>query len=78
MDSNGFTSATPFLSDKELKEPLQTWIDEENFNPGYLLRSQHKLPKRIKDSCWQHTQDYWEEKKDIPSIDLAKAPFTYK
>jgi cation diffusion facilitator CzcD-associated flavoprotein CzcO len=78
MDSNGFASATPFLSDKELKEPLQTWIDEENFNPGYLVRSQHKLPKRIKDSCWQHTQDYWEEKKDIPAIDLAKAPFTYK
>jgi cation diffusion facilitator CzcD-associated flavoprotein CzcO len=42
--------------------PLLSWIDEENFNPGYLMRGMHLLPKRGDKPEWQHTQDYWTEK----------------
>ena len=53
------------------------WIDEENFNPNYLLRSMHLLPKRGEKKEWAHTQDYWAEREEIPQIDLADPAFRY-
>ena len=57
--------------------PLLPWIDPENFNPGYLMRSMHLLPKRGDKPEWQHTQDYWREKEEIPAIDLDGREFVY-
>jgi hypothetical protein len=37
---------------------LLTWIDTEEFNPGYMVRSLHLMPKRGNKADWQHTQDY--------------------
>ena len=56
---------------------LSSWIDPENFNPGYLMRSMHLLPKRGSKPEWQHTQDYWTERSEIPAIDLTGAEFRY-
>lgn len=30
--------------DRDMK--LMSWIDPENFNPGYLIRDMHLMPKR--------------------------------
>ena len=57
--------------------PLLPWMDVDNFNPGYLMRSMHLLPRRGDKPEWQHTQDYWAEKKAIPAIDLDGAEFRY-
>jgi hypothetical protein len=57
---------------------LLPWIDPDNFNPGYLRRAMHLLPKRGNKPEWQHTQDYWAEKKDIPAIDLEAEEFLYE
>ncbi len=46
---------------------IGSWIDPENFNPGYLMRSQHLMPKRGDKPEWQHTQDYWTEKDALPA-----------
>ena len=56
---------------------LQSWIDTEDFNPGYLLRGMHLLPKRGEGREWQHTQDYWHEKDELPKIDLDGEQFVY-
>jgi len=56
---------------------LASWIDPENFNPGYLMRSMHLMPMRGDKPEWQHTQDYWREKDELPAIDLAGAEFVY-
>ena len=53
------------------------WIDPENFNPGYLMRGMHLLPKRGDKPEWQHTQDYWTEKDEFPAIDLDDGCFAY-
>jgi hypothetical protein len=53
------------------------WIDPENFNPGYMMRRMHRLPKRGSKYEWQHTQDYWREKDEIPAIDLDGTEFSY-
>ena len=58
--------------------PLLPWIDEENFNPGYLTRGMHPLPKRGDKPEWQHTQDYWTEKDEFPAIDLTGPEFAYR
>ncbi len=56
---------------------LLPWIDPENFNPGYVMRGMHLLPKRGEKREWQHTQDYWREKDEFPLIDLDGREFVY-
>lgn len=53
------------------------WLDEENFNPGYMLRSMHLLPKRLDKPEWQHSQDYWAEKDEIPNTNFDDPAFRY-
>ena len=61
--------------DRDMK--LLPWIDPENFNPGYLMRGIHLLPKRGDKRDWEHTQDYWGEKNEFPAIDLDDKAFVY-
>ncbi len=56
---------------------LSDWMDQENFNPGYLLRGMHLLPKSGDRPDWRHTQDYWREKDEFPRIDLDSDTFAY-
>lgn len=56
---------------------LLPWIDPENFNPGYLMRAMDLLPKRGTKPEWQHSQDYWREKDELPAIDLDGPEFVY-
>ena len=78
MNKKGSQSVTPALRDDEKTMPLSPWMDAENFNPGYLMRSMHLLPQRGDKPEWQHTQDYWFEKEELPKLDLDEAPFIYK
>jgi cation diffusion facilitator CzcD-associated flavoprotein CzcO len=68
---------TPALRAEDAGMNLLPWIDPENFNPGYLLRDLHKLPKRGDKPEWAHTQDHWLEKDALPAIDLEDAAFRY-
>lgn len=56
---------------------LSSWIDPEDFNPGYIMRGMHLLPRRGDTRDWSHTQDYWGEKDELPKIDLDGAEFVY-
>ncbi len=78
MKEKGVKSVTPTLREEDEDMELLPWMDPENFNPGYLMRSMHLLPKRGNKPDWQHTQDYWREKDELPEIDLDDAVFVYK
>ncbi len=78
MKAKGARSVTPALRPEDADMKLLPWIDAENFNPGYLMRGMHLLPKRGDKKEWAHTQDYWNEKDEIPAIDLDDAAFVYK
>jgi cation diffusion facilitator CzcD-associated flavoprotein CzcO len=67
----------PTLRPEDSGMAILPWIDPENFNPGYLMRDMHKLPKRGDKPEWQHTQDYWAEKDIFPAIDLDDPAFVY-
>jgi cation diffusion facilitator CzcD-associated flavoprotein CzcO len=78
MKATGAAQVTPTLQPQDKDMPLLPWIDPENFNPGYLLRGLHLLPKRGDKPEWQHTQDYWTEKDQFPAIDLTDGVFAYE
>jgi hypothetical protein len=42
-----------------------------------LMRGMHLMPKRGDKPEWQHNQDYWTEKDQLPVIDLDDAAFRY-
>jgi cation diffusion facilitator CzcD-associated flavoprotein CzcO len=77
MKENGARKVTPQLRPEDHNMPLLPWIDPENFNPGYMMRGMHLLPKRGEKPEWQHNQDYWAEKDEFPTIDLKDKAFVY-
>ena len=77
MKVKGASRVTPELRAEDRDMKLLPWIDPENFNPGYLMRHMHLLPKRGDKPEWQHTQDYWTEKDAFPAIDLNDPAFVY-
>jgi cation diffusion facilitator CzcD-associated flavoprotein CzcO len=77
MKTKGINKVVPQLRAEDHNMPLLSWIDPDNFNPGYMMRNMHLLPKRGDKPEWQHSQDYWTEKDEFPKIDLDDAAFVY-
>ncbi|MBU4435120.1 MAG: NAD(P)/FAD-dependent oxidoreductase [Alphaproteobacteria bacterium] len=77
MDAKGAKQVEVALRPEDKDMPLSGWIDPENFNPGYLMRGLHLLPRAGDKPEWRHTQDYWLEKDALPAIDLDEASFVY-
>jgi cation diffusion facilitator CzcD-associated flavoprotein CzcO len=77
MKQKGARRVQVALRPEDKDMPLLPWIDTENFNPGYVLRGMHLLPKRGDKPEWQHTQDYWTEKDAFPAINLDDSAFLY-
>ena len=78
MDKKGDHSVQAVLRPEDDDMPQLCWIDQDNFNPNYLQRSMHLLPKRGNKPEWMHTQDYWKEKDDFPAIELDDPIFAYR
>jgi cation diffusion facilitator CzcD-associated flavoprotein CzcO len=78
MEAKGAKRVEVALRPEDRDMPILPWIDPENFNPGYLMRGMHLLPKRGDKPEWQHTQDYWTEKDAFAAIDLDDAAFVYR
>lgn len=77
MRAKGVSVVEVALRPEDHDMPLLDWISEENFNPNYLKRGMHLLPKRGDKPEWMHNQDYWSERDEIPAIDLDGAEFVY-
>ncbi|HWE99380.1 MAG TPA: NAD(P)/FAD-dependent oxidoreductase [Caulobacteraceae bacterium] len=78
MDELGAKKIEVALRAEDRDMPALPWIDPENFNPGYLMRDMHRMPKRGDKPEWQHTQDYWAEKTELPKVDLDGREFVYR
>ncbi len=77
MQATQQRKVTVALRPEDKDMPLLDWIDGENFNPGYMTRGMHLLPRRGDKPEWMHNQDYWAEKDEIPAIDLTGKEFVY-
>ncbi|MCO5118377.1 MAG: NAD(P)/FAD-dependent oxidoreductase [Burkholderiaceae bacterium] len=70
MDARGAKRVVPRLRPEDADMPALPWVDEEDFNPGYINRGIHLLPKQGDRQPWRHTQDYWVDRDDMPAADL--------
>jgi len=77
MQSLDATVVTPQLREADHNMPILPWIDADNFNPGYLTRSMHLMPKQGDREPWIFTQDYWKEKEEFPAANLADDSLVY-
>jgi len=77
MDATGAKKVEVALRPEDADMAVLPWIDPENFNPNYLMRALDRLPRRGDKPEWQHTQDYWAERKSLPAVDLAGPEFHY-
>ena len=78
MDEVGASVVTPRLRDTDSDMKLLPWVDPENFNPGYLTRSLHLMPRQGDRQPWLHTQDYWRDKDELPAADLADGALVFE
>jgi cation diffusion facilitator CzcD-associated flavoprotein CzcO len=78
MDELGASVVVPRLREEDADMGLLPWVDPEDFNPGYLMRALHLMPKQGKKEPWRFTQDYWSEKQEFPAADLDDGALLYR
>jgi cation diffusion facilitator CzcD-associated flavoprotein CzcO len=78
MDANGSSMVVPELpAELEGMERLP-WVEPDNFNPGYLTRSMHLMPKQGAKDPWRLRHDYTAEKDILPTADLSDGSLVFK
>jgi monooxygenase len=70
MDERGARVVVPVVPDDEAGMELGPWVDPDNFNPGYLTRSMHLMPKQGPHDPWRLLHDYEVERTLLPNTDL--------
>jgi monooxygenase len=78
MDAKGATRVDVQLRPQDHDMPILPWIEDDNFNPNYLMRDLHKMPRRGDKPEWRHNQHYWKERDEFPTINLDGAEFVYQ
>jgi monooxygenase len=71
MDEVRASKVTAELGPGEADMALGPWVDPENFNPGYLSRSMHLMPKQGDREPWQMLHDYTVERDQLAAVDLT-------
>ena len=77
MDQTGVRKVTVAMPPDLAELPQLPWVDPDSFNPSYLMRDMHLMPRRLDLPDWQHTQDYWEEKDRFVAISPNVRAFLY-
>ena len=77
MDEKGMRLVVPKLRPEDLNMPRNRWIAENEFNPGYMQRAVHLMPKSGDRDPWRFSPDYYEEKVQMPEFDLEDGTLTY-
>lgn len=78
MDQQGAEVVTPALRPQDQDMALQPWVDPDNFNPGYMARGLHLMPRQGAHAPWLHAQDYWTEKDELPAAPLDDGSLVYR
>jgi cation diffusion facilitator CzcD-associated flavoprotein CzcO len=77
MQATGAGRVTPTLRPEDKDMPHLPWIDPENFNPGYVMRGNHLMPRQGDKPEWRHSQDYRTDKHELAAADLGDRAFVY-
>jgi cation diffusion facilitator CzcD-associated flavoprotein CzcO len=78
MKAQGATMVVPKLRPQDEHMKLGPWVSTDNFNPGYVTRGMHLMPRSGDNPEWQHTQDYWGEKDSLATAFLLDNCLSYR
>jgi monooxygenase len=78
MRDKGATMAVPALRPGDTDMRLRPWSDPENFNHGYVMRSQHILFKQGNREPWTHLREHDQEREILPKADLDDGTLVYR
>jgi monooxygenase len=77
MQEDGATMVVPTLRSEDADMQLRPFSDPENFNAGYVMRSQHILFKQGDRKPWTHLLEHDEECEILPTADLDDGTLVY-
>jgi monooxygenase len=78
MQDRGDTMVVPTLRPEDSDMQIRPWSDPENFNSGYVMRSQHVLFKQGDREPWTHMLEHEEEQELLPKADLDDGSLVYR
>jgi monooxygenase len=78
METKGATMVVPTLRPEDADMQIRPWSDPENFNAGYVMRSQHVLFKQGDREPWTHMLEHGEEAELLPKSDLEDGTLVYR
>jgi monooxygenase len=78
LRDQGATMVVPALRPEDADMELRPWADPENFNPGYVMRSEHILFKRGDREPWTHLLEHEQESEILPKADLDDGTLVYR
>lgn len=78
MQDKGAQVVTPQLRPGDETMALRPWVEPDNFNPGYMARGMHLLPRQGTVEPWQNSQDYDLERRQFPAADLDDGALRYE
>jgi hypothetical protein len=78
MQEAGARTVVPELRPEDAGMQLRPWSDPENFNAGYVLRSQHVLFKQGDREPWTHMLEHAQEAELLPRVDLDDGSLLYR
>ncbi|MGH9046703.1 MAG: flavin-containing monooxygenase [Acidimicrobiales bacterium] len=77
MDERGVSKVVPSLREDEFEMELIPWVTPQNFNPGYLSRSLHLMPRQGDRDPWTWGSDYPTEKQALAGADLSDGTLSF-
>ena len=77
METKGATMVVPTLRPEDADMQIRPWSNPENFNAGYVMRSQHVLFKQGDREPWTHMLEHEEERQILPMADLDDGTLAY-
>jgi hypothetical protein len=77
MQDKGATTVVPTLRAEDADIQLRPWSDPDNFNAGYVMRSQHILFRQGNREPWTHMLEYEQERDVLPTADLDDGTLVY-
>ncbi|HLU60081.1 MAG TPA: NAD(P)/FAD-dependent oxidoreductase [Pseudonocardia sp.] len=78
MGDKGATVVVPTLRPEDADMQLRPWSDPENFNAGYVMRSQDVMFKQGDREPWTHMHEHEEEMEILPKADLDDGSLVYR
>jgi monooxygenase len=78
MQEKGATMVVPALRPEDADMQLRPFADPENFNAGYVMRSQHILFKQGDREPWTHMLEHEQEREILPKADLDDGTLVYR